>query len=201
MQWTVQSIVTSFGRNCICHSSRQTTCRNPQLFHRQQCGVQDSDANVIVPSKGNAVPFEVAFDKDFFLRQVQQTFGIRAKLVPLDWDKEQLECTGMGSFQQADPHVVRQILHIFRPSEKGSRNPFLVLLNSFRAEVSMTVYLSIIGMETIGMTIVNDGQPFLMVCTGVNGLSYNPWTIEDYQGPRPVGSIIAVITMFQRNYQ
>ena len=80
-------------------------------------GVQDYDANV-EPSEGNAVPFEVAFDKDFFLHQVQQTFGIRAKLVPLDWDKEQLECAGMGSFQQADPHVVRQILPFFRPSER-----------------------------------------------------------------------------------
>ena len=38
-------------------------------------GVQDSDANV-VPSEGNAVPFEVAFDKDFFLHQVKQAFGI-----------------------------------------------------------------------------------------------------------------------------
>ena len=70
----------------------------------------------------------------------------------------------------------------------------------------MTVYVSIIGMETIGMAIVNDDQPFLMVCTGgtvwefPDGLSYNPWRIEDYQAPA-VGSIIAVITMFQRNYK
>ena len=65
-------------------------------------GVQHSDANVL-PSESNSVPFEVAFDKDFFLRQVQQ-LGIQAKLVQWDLSKDQMPCAGMESFQRADPH-------------------------------------------------------------------------------------------------
>ncbi|GKY91205.1 hypothetical protein MPSEU_000093200 [Mayamaea pseudoterrestris] len=81
-------------------------------------GVQHSDDNVI-PSPDNSVPFEVAFDADYFLLQVKRIGGIEAKLVDFDFTKandEQIQCKGMGPVQSAPPDVTLSILQSFRPS-------------------------------------------------------------------------------------
>lgn len=88
-------------------------------------GVQNSKDDVL-PNPSNSIPFGEAFDKAYFLEQVEE-LGIRARLVPLDFTSSrkkkqhqqhyQQECAGMASLHTANPSVVLHIMKAFKPSK------------------------------------------------------------------------------------
>lgn len=79
-------------------------------------GVQKTDDNVL-PSSTNSIPFGVAFDKDYFLSQLEK-LNIEASFVPFDFSAKQIACKGMASVQSADPRLTQRILSAFRPSKQ-----------------------------------------------------------------------------------
>ena len=77
-------------------------------------GVQTSSKNII-PNANNSIPFGYAFDRAYFKEKLKE-IGIEATFVQFNFSNPQINCTGVGMVQHADPIVVQQVLEAFRPS-------------------------------------------------------------------------------------